>query len=582
MFDFLFGTDEFPEGRLSDSSDTFAAFLDDIPITFDAGRNPVNAASNFITIQNAVAPQPGLRSSYDIEYDGLTNRLRTRASLDDNVTTHALKFVIGDAGTDAVDSGVFLTRLQGGTTTRPGTTTVNPGYIVLQQAPYRVNENAGSILLTVDRLGDVSGVASDDFTTADGAAAGAPSADPDYTPAPATAGADYAATTGTLLFQDGETSKIITIPILDDLIPEGDEDFSVAFANASEVVIGTEAETVTIVENELCANISRSSYSVREDAGFATVTATRFGDLSIPGRVTYATADGTAAAPQDYEATSGALDFAPGERTKQFQVKIVDNFFDEPSQSFNVTLTGAGAPLVVGERGTAAVEIQNFDRPATPYDVEGVLSGGRVAALKLSFNKPLNAADAIDPANYGLYQRRERRFGGSPSRNRVGIKSVVYDPATSTVLLYPNRFLQENVFYESRLRQAGPTAAGLRGATGEAIDGDADGIPGTEGLLYWGRGKRLVFNDRDGDRVQLGTGGGGVMEVLRDPRRDVRVLRALSATPASSYLYGFVRKYRHGDGTTAIDTLQLNGINSYLGQPPFIVGPGLFDRTRSA
>ena len=49
---------------------------------------------------------------------------------------------------------------------------------------------------------------------------------------PATAGADYTATSGTLTFSVGQTQKTVSVPVLDDAIDEGSEHFLLRFSNA--------------------------------------------------------------------------------------------------------------------------------------------------------------------------------------------------------------------------------------------------------------------------------------------------------------------------------------------------------------
>src|SRR5438093_2097899 len=62
----------------------------------------------------------------------------------------------------------------------------------------------------------------------------------------ATAGLDYVATNGTLSFAAGETNKIISIPILNDGLREGDESFRVELTNPGPgTALGT--RTVAVV-----------------------------------------------------------------------------------------------------------------------------------------------------------------------------------------------------------------------------------------------------------------------------------------------------------------------------------------------
>jgi subtilisin family serine protease len=62
---------------------------------------------------------------------------------------------------------------------------------------------------------------------------------------------DYMTTLGTVSFADGETSKTIRIPIIDDTFAEGPETFTVSLSNASSAPLGTQTTaTVTITDND--------------------------------------------------------------------------------------------------------------------------------------------------------------------------------------------------------------------------------------------------------------------------------------------------------------------------------------------
>ncbi len=82
-----------------------------------------------------------------------------------------------------------------------------------------------------------------DYATADGAGLWARLA-------PARSGADYTATSGTLTFAAGETSKTISVPILDDSIDEGMEYFLLRFSNPQGATLAAgERETQGLIRN---------------------------------------------------------------------------------------------------------------------------------------------------------------------------------------------------------------------------------------------------------------------------------------------------------------------------------------------
>ena len=81
-----------------------------------------------------------------------------------------------------------------------------------------------AVVFTVRLDGPASSTVTVDYATADGAGVWAGTGT-------ATAGVDYTATSGTLSFAAGETSKSVSVPILDDVIDEGSEYFLLRFSN---------------------------------------------------------------------------------------------------------------------------------------------------------------------------------------------------------------------------------------------------------------------------------------------------------------------------------------------------------------
>src|SRR5207302_31660 len=76
--------------------------------------------------------------------------------------------------------------------------------------------------------------------------------------------------------------------------------------------------------------------------------------LSVPGQnpvtLDYATADGAATAPSDYQSASGSLTFAPGETSKTVTVLVNgDTLYEGTSEAFSVKLSNlANATLLDG------------------------------------------------------------------------------------------------------------------------------------------------------------------------------------------------------------------------------------------
>ena len=113
----------------------------------------------------------------------------------------------------------------------------NAGDVQLSAASYSIAENVASLAVTVTRTNGSAGDVTVDYATSDGSA---------------TAGQDYAATSGTLTLLDGETSQSFAVAIIDDADYEGDETFGVTLSNPTGgALIGVpDAATVTIADNE--------------------------------------------------------------------------------------------------------------------------------------------------------------------------------------------------------------------------------------------------------------------------------------------------------------------------------------------
>jgi subtilisin family serine protease len=115
--------------------------------------------------------------------------------------------------------------------------------IQLTQASFSANENVGSMLVGVSRTGDTSSVATVRFASSDAAGA----AGCNTIGSTASSRCDYLTSAGTLKFAAGETSKNISIPLINDIFTENAETFSVTLSNPTGATLGaTTSATLTI------------------------------------------------------------------------------------------------------------------------------------------------------------------------------------------------------------------------------------------------------------------------------------------------------------------------------------------------
>jgi len=126
---------------------------------------------------------------------------------------------------------------------------------------------------------------------------------------------------------------------------------------------------------------STAADSVNENQVSKTVTVVRTGDTSFPASVNYATSDSGAincntnnssgSSRCDYIATSGTLNFAANETSKNILVPIVDDSYFEPSQTFFMTLSAPGGSNVsLGSPATVTITINDNDATTGPSFVK--------------------------------------------------------------------------------------------------------------------------------------------------------------------------------------------------------------------
>jgi hypothetical protein len=222
--------------------------------------------------------------------------------------------------------------------------------IAFDSSSYSVDENAGSISVTLRRIGSAAGAVSAQYATEDRSA---------------TAGSDYASAGNFATWADGDISdKSIVIPILEDNLPELDETFVVNITQVIGGVIDRPSQThVTILDNDSSeVDFTSTTATVAETAGSVTLEVGRTADISEAGSVDWATADGTAAAGADYTSASGTLSWPAGNGDPQtIEIDVLDDDLFELDESFTVELSNPGGNAVIGEAGSAVVTITSDD-----------------------------------------------------------------------------------------------------------------------------------------------------------------------------------------------------------------------------
>jgi hypothetical protein len=135
--------------------------------------------------------------------------------------------------------------------------------IQFSQSSYQVDEAGFHVDVVVTRTGSTSGTATVSYATSD-SATGNCSNKTGF----ASSKCDYEASFGALLFAGGETSKTISIPIIDDSYAEGNETFNISLSSPTNASLGSPA-TATITIGDIASTdgpdpIDQSEFFVRQ------------------------------------------------------------------------------------------------------------------------------------------------------------------------------------------------------------------------------------------------------------------------------------------------------------------------------
>ncbi|MBN2681688.1 MAG: choice-of-anchor L domain-containing protein [Bacteroidales bacterium] len=334
-FNFIFGSEEYPEFIDAGFNDVFAFFLTGgpegynnqnialipgsggVPVAIDnlnAG-NPVGSACDYCAyyIDNGTGLNPTVNT--DLQYDGLTTSLTATASVTACQTYH-IKIAIADAGDGVYDSGVFLQAgsFASGDGVEVDLADINGESFVTEGCDYVLTfgrQDPSNITDPVNITYSVAGTAS--------------------------SGADYQTLSGSATILSGQASVSITIPTYSDLIAEGSETIIVSITNAICPCGGTTtvSDTITIIDNLFNAQIVNPDMSICTSTSISLTTEIL---VSSSEPYTYLWSSG---------ATTSGINVSPTSSTT-YTVTITDACGKQVVDDFNVSIE----PLAIEIDGT--------------------------------------------------------------------------------------------------------------------------------------------------------------------------------------------------------------------------------------
>jgi hypothetical protein len=255
----------------------------------------------------------------------------------------------------------------------------------------------------------------------------------------ATAGSDYTATSGTLTFTAGQTSKTIAVPVLGDTAIEANETFTLTLSSASGATLSRASATATITNDDSPA-LSISDVTVTEGQSGTTnavFTATLSTISTQTVTVNFVTSNGSATAGSDYVAQTGNLSFTAGQTTKTISVTVNGDTTAEPNETFLVTLSSPSGATIADAQGQGT--ITNDDSGAAPtFSINNVtLMEGNWGTRVASFTVTLSAASAATvSASYAT--ANGTATAGSDYVAQTGVLSFTAGQTSKTIRITVN------------------------------------------------------------------------------------------------------------------------------------------------
>ena len=206
----------------------------------------------------------------------------------------------------------------------------------------------------------------------------------------AQAGTDYTAESGTLTFAPGQTVQTISVPVLNQTLPEPNKEFSVNLSGATNAAITTPQGTATINNTGLLPRqITVNDIQVADSTAGATATFTFTLSTASTSPVTFqfATADGTALAGTNYLATSGLVTFTPGQTTQTVTVQILPETVSGPNTQFTLKLSAPQNATLASTTATATI-LNTVAEPAFSVSSVGTTNTSPSAIFTVSLSAP--------------------------------------------------------------------------------------------------------------------------------------------------------------------------------------------------
>jgi uncharacterized delta-60 repeat protein len=201
------------------------------------------------------------------------------------------------------------------------------------------------------------------------------------------AGVDYIATSGVLVFTNGNGTNTFNVPIINNTSVSGARTFSLKLFNPTFPgrLVAPSNEVVTIVDGTAGFKFSKSAYSANKTDGSTIINVFRTGLTDSVATVDFVATNGSAIDGVHYFATNGTLLFTNGVTNMTFTVRLIDTPTVQPNKTVALELFNPSNSIVTAPSAATLTIRDNTGSFVVP-------SG----ATLVSESGPVN--DVIDPS----------------------------------------------------------------------------------------------------------------------------------------------------------------------------------------
>ena len=180
--------------------------------------------------------------------------------------------------------------------------------------------------------------------------------------------------------------------------------------------------------------------------------------------VDYATGDGTANAPADYQATSATLTFAPGTTTQTVSVPVKGDTLFEPDETFSVTLSNPTNATLSGEKGIGTITNDDPAPDKQPPTVKDTSPQADAKEVLRTTKVTANFSEAVQAST--LTSANVQLFSGKSKKQVKATLSWNPTKDPTSVTLTPSVRLDANTTYRAVV------GTGVKDLADNALDQD--------------------------------------------------------------------------------------------------------------